>query len=61
MRIKLLSKRYAQALFDLAIEFKILEKVNSDVKLIGDVLSENRELRIIINNPVIDTYKKLKS
>ncbi len=60
MRIKLLSKRYAQALFDLAIEFKILEKVNSDVKLIGDVLSENRELRIIMNNPVIDTYKKIK-
>jgi len=45
----------------LQLKFKILEKVNSDVKLIGDVLSENRELRIIMNNPVIDTYKKLKS
>ncbi len=60
MRIKLLSKRYAQALFDLAIEFNILEKVNSDVKLISNVFSENRELRVIIANPVIDTYKKIK-
>ncbi len=59
MRIKLLSKRYAQALFDLAIEFNILEKVNSDVKLIGSVFNENRELRVIIANPVIDTYKKI--
>jgi len=59
MRIKLLSKRYAQALFDLAIEFNILEKVNSDVKLISSVFNENRELRVIIANPVIDTYKKI--
>lgn len=60
MRIKLLSKRYAQALFDLAIEFNILEKVVSDVKLIASVFNENRELRVIIANPVIDTYKKIK-
>ena len=59
MRIKLLSKRYAQALFDLAIEFNILEKVNSDVKLISSVFNENRELRVIIANPVIDTHKKI--
>ncbi len=60
MRIKLLSKRYAQALFDLAVEHNILEKVNSDIKFIGNVFDENRELRVIINNPVIDAYKKIK-
>ncbi len=59
MRIKLLSKRYAQALFDLAIEFNVLEKVSSDLKLVGTVFKENRELRVIIANPVIDTYKKI--
>lgn len=58
MRITLLSKRYAQALFDLAVEFNVLEKVNSDLKLIGKVFAENRELRAIIANPVIDAYKK---
>jgi len=58
MRIKLLSKRYATALFDLAEEMKILDKVDSDLALVGKVLSENRELRVIIANPVIDAYKK---
>jgi len=59
MRIKLLSKRYATAIFDLAVELKILEKVNNDLKLVRKVFSENRELRMIIANPVIDTYKKI--
>ncbi len=59
MRIKLLSKRYAQALFDLAVELNILEEVNSDLILIGKVFAENRELRVIIANPVIDAYKKI--
>lgn len=60
MRIKLLSKRYATALFDLAEEMKILDKVETDLKLVREVFAENRELRVIIANPVIDTYKKNK-
>ncbi len=60
MRIKLLSKRYATALFDLAEEMKILDKVDADLELVGKVFSENRDLRVIIANPVIDTYKKNK-
>lgn len=60
MRVKLLSKRYAQALFDLAVELNILEKVESDLRLIGKVFAENRVLRVIIANPVIDGYKKSK-
>ncbi len=60
MRIKLLSKRYATALFDLAEEMKILDKVDSDLQLVGQVFSENRDLRVIIANPVIDTFKKNK-
>lgn len=34
MRIQLLSKRYAQALFGLALENKILEEVKNDMLLI---------------------------
>ncbi len=60
MRIKLLSKRYAQALFDLAEEFKLLNKVDSDLRLVGEVFAENRELRVVISNPVIDAHKKVK-
>lgn len=60
MRIKLLSKRYATALFDLAEEMKILDKVDADLQLVAKVFSENRDLRVIIANPVIDTYKKTR-
>ncbi len=60
MRIKLLSNRYAQALFDLAGEFKARDKVDADLKQVGKVFAENRELRIIIANPVIDEHKKIK-
>ncbi len=59
MRVKLLSKRYATAIFDLAVELNILEKVNSDLVFVKKVFAENRELRVIIANPVIDTYKKI--
>lgn len=58
MKNKLLSKRYAEALFGLAIENNILEKVITDIKLVSKVMAENRELRIVIANPVIDDYKK---
>jgi len=60
MRINLLSKRYAQAVFDLAGEFKLIDRVNADLLLVGQVLAENRQLKTVINNPVIDTYKKVK-
>ncbi len=59
MRIQLLSTRYAQALFDLAVEMKNLEKVYGDMLLIDRVLEENRELRKILANVVLDGYKKV--
>ena len=60
MRIKLLANRYAQALFDLSIEMKVLEKVEKDMRLISKVLEENRPLRKVLANPVIDWHKKDK-
>lgn len=60
MRVQLLSKRYAQALFDLAIEMKILEEVEKDMKLILSVLRESRELRVVLANAVLDGYKKVR-
>lgn len=60
MRVQLLSKRYAQALFDLAIELKVLDKVEKDMQLIGKILSENRELRVVLSNPVLENYKKVR-
>lgn len=60
MRVTLLSKRYAQALFELALENKILDKVEQDIRLIDSVLQDNRELRVVLANSVLDGYKKLR-
>ena len=60
MRIQLLSTRYAQALFDLAREMNILEKVHGDIVLVDKVLDENRDLRKILANVVLDGYKKVR-
>ncbi len=60
MRINLLAKRYAQAVFDLSLELKILDKVQNDMLFIDKVMDENRELRKILANPVLDGWKKIK-
>jgi F-type H+-transporting ATPase subunit delta len=60
MRVTLLAKRYAQALFDLAIENNILEEVEKDILLVKSVLDESRELRKVLANPVLDDHKKIK-
>jgi len=60
MRINLLAKRYAQALFDLALEQKIEDKIVKDMYLVKSVLEENRELSRILSNPVISDQKKIK-
>ncbi len=58
MRITLLAKRYAKALFGLSLENKVLEKVAIDMALVKTVVDENRELRLMLNSPVIETLKK---
>jgi len=60
MRVNLLAKRYAQALFDLSLEYRIEEKVAADMRLVGRILAENRELRRIMANPVLQGSKKVK-
>jgi F-type H+-transporting ATPase subunit delta len=59
MRVNLLAKRYAQALFSLALEMKQEEKVAADMRLVGKTLDENRELRRIMSNPVLHDDKKV--
>lgn len=52
--------RYAKALFDLAVERNVLEKVKSDMALIEKVCNESPELRNMLLNPVISVEKKQK-
>jgi len=54
-----LAGRYAKALFDLAIEMKVLEKVYADAELIIDVCERNREFVLMLRSPVIKDVKKL--
>jgi len=59
MKSGILHKRYAQALYDIAVEQHQLERVFADVKLITQVLDENHiELRLPLINPTITPTKK---
>lgn len=58
MKNILLSKRYARALFDLAISGKQLDQIHADMKLVAATLEENRELRKLMTNPVVPPSKK---
>lgn len=52
------SKRYARALLSLARESNIAETTYEDMKLLDEVFSMNKELRIIMSSPVIREGKK---
>jgi F-type H+-transporting ATPase subunit delta len=58
MRNPKLAGRYANALFTFSIEQNQLEKVYQDITLIKTVFKENRELRAVIESPVIFPDKK---
>jgi F-type H+-transporting ATPase subunit delta len=59
MKSGILHKRYALALYDIAVEQGQLERVYDDVKLINQVMDENHtELRLPLINPTITPTKK---
>jgi F-type H+-transporting ATPase subunit delta len=59
MNVSLVAKRYANALFDLAIEQHLVEEVYADSKLIVKAARESRELRFFLKSPIINSEKKL--
>jgi F-type H+-transporting ATPase subunit delta len=52
------AKRYAKALFELAADEKILEKIETDVNLIDQVVKENPDLSNMLGNPLINNQDK---
>ena len=60
MKTNILAKRYAKALFDLALERKVQDKVKQDMDLIKAVLEENRELNHLMSNPIVSDQKKIR-
>lgn len=58
MKNILLARRYAKALFAFALENKVLDEVYTDMKMIGQVMSENKELRHLMLSPVVSNSRK---
>ena len=53
------SSRYAKALFDLALENKVLDDIKNDMELISSVSSESKDFNYILDSPIINENKKL--
>ncbi len=53
-----LSNRYAKALFDFAGERNQIEEVFGDLQLFANTLKENRELQMLLRNPVVPPNQK---
>ncbi len=53
-----IAHRYAKALFDLAIEQNIIEKVYEDVLLINEVCQNNKIFINVLSSPIIRSDKK---
>ena len=57
---KLISKTYADALFDIAIEENQVDALEKEVTLLCQVLQENPELSSLMNHPQILKEEKVK-
>ena len=60
MDLAIISKRYAQALFNLSLGMNRLERINDDVKLIQEVVAENPHFRRLLSSPVVSDGKKTR-
>jgi len=60
MDITIISKRYAKALFDLALELNKPDRIKRDIELVRTVTIENPEFRRLLQNPIVEAGKKNK-
>lgn len=51
--------RYAKSLLDLGQEQGTLDAVKQDMDLLGQVVADSRELRLLLRNPIVKHDKKL--
>lgn len=47
------SNRYAKSLLQLSHDTKVLDKVHQDIVLFIETADENREIKLLLKNPVI--------
>jgi F-type H+-transporting ATPase subunit delta len=60
MKNQKLAKRYAYSLLTLATEMNKADVIFSDMKSIGSVIDESKELEVILKSPVIKDHLKIK-
>lgn len=53
------SARYAKSLLELAKEQGVINDVHNDMKLLVDTCNSNRDLQVLLSNPIINADKKL--
>jgi|KNS12NT20metaT_FD_contig_121_53779_length_3275_multi_6_in_0_out_0_2 F-type H+-transporting ATPase subunit delta len=51
--------RYAKAILNLAKDVKEETAVENDMKLIADTISENQELEVVLNSPIVKSADKM--
>jgi F-type H+-transporting ATPase subunit delta len=59
MRRPKLARRYAKAFFEFSQEQNKVEDVIKDIRFIENVLSENKDFKVIISSPIIRVDKKV--
>ena len=52
--------RYAKSIMELSLEKGILEEVHTDFVKLSSMAKGNRDLSLLLNNPIISSEKKLK-
>jgi F-type H+-transporting ATPase subunit delta len=55
-----IAHRYANALFGLALERKELDAIHADMLLVKKTSEENRELKLLLRNPIVSPLVKQK-
>ncbi|MCX7797907.1 MAG: ATP synthase F1 subunit delta [Melioribacter sp.] len=58
MSVYRISYRYANSLYQLALEKGVLDKIAADVELVFLTMEKSRELRALLKNPVLKQDKK---
>jgi F-type H+-transporting ATPase subunit delta len=48
------ARRYAKALFDLAIEQNALDRMTAEMRAVGETVAGSRELQLALSNPTVD-------
>ncbi|NLI91039.1 MAG: F0F1 ATP synthase subunit delta [Peptococcaceae bacterium] len=53
-----LARRYAQALYELAVEMAVLDQIDSELRDLATLIASNQELKYLLNHPNIEVEAK---